>query len=545
MSGVNKRKFNRLVNNPLLEDYSLRYAPSSFRKWSPWAVYLSGIGGIAAMAGYAIGGSLAIQYGFQNAFWAIVLVSAIIFLTGWPIAYEIAKNNIDMDLLTRAAGFGYLGSTITSLIYATFTFIYFSLEGAIMAQAITDFFHIPIFLSYLICGVVIIPLVMYGMTFLSKFQKWTQPVWILLLLVALVGVAIHDPHSLTQWMTFQGQSSGTGFSLLMIGAAGGVLMSLVAQIGEQADYLRFMPDMTKKNRRSWMWAVILGGPGWILVGGTQNLMGTYLASYVAPQAGAAHANVPFTMFYYAFHTLFSQPAIAVTAATVLVLLSQLKINVTNAYSGSLSWSNFFSRTLHSHPGRVVWLVFQVSVGVLIMELGIFSAIDKILGFYSNVAVAWIGAVVADLVINKKLLKISPDTIEFKRAHLHNFNPVGFGSMILASIVSIAAYFGAFGPLLKDYSSFLALLSAMVLSPIIAVITKGKYYIARDNSFVLEDGIETAACTVCHHSFETQDLAMCPFHEGPICSLCCSLETNCHDVCKTGEFEDDEVEEDAG
>ncbi|MCF8567318.1 hypothetical protein LLE49_21590 [Alicyclobacillus tolerans] len=532
MNGVEKRKFNRLVNNPVLEDYSLRYAPSSFRKWSPWAVYLSGIGGIAAMAGYAIGGSLAIQYGFQNAFWAISLVSVIIFLTGWPIAYEIAKNNIDMDLLTRAAGFGYLGSTLTSLIYASFTFIYFSLEGAIMAQAITDYFHIPIFLSYLICGVLIIPLVLYGMTFLSKFQKWTQPVWLILLLVALFGVAIRDPHSLTQWIAFKGQSSNSGFSWLMLGAAGSVLMSLVAQIGEQADYLRFMPDVTEKNRRSWMWAVILGGPGWILIGGAQNLMGTYLASYVAPRAGMAHANVPFTMFDYAFQTVFTHPAMALAIATALVLLSQLKINVTNAYSGSLSWSNFFSRTLHTHPGRVVWLVFQVAIGVLIMEMGIFGAIDKILAFYSNVAVAWIGAVVADLVINKKLLKLSPNTIEFKRAHLYNFNPVGFGSMILASLISIVAYFGTFGAALQAYSPFLALLLAMIFSPIIAVVTKGKYYIARNSSYTLPAGMKTATCSVCNHPFEVHDLAQCPFHAGAICSLCCSLEAHCHDECKT-------------
>jgi hypothetical protein len=27
------------------------------------------------------------------------------------------------------------------------------------------------------------------------------------------------------------------------------------------------------------------------------------------------------------------------------------------------------------------------------------------------------------------------------------------------------------------------------------------------------------------------MAACPFHNGAICSLCCSLEKNCHDVCK--------------
>ncbi|MFD1678082.1 purine-cytosine permease family protein [Alicyclobacillus fodiniaquatilis] len=529
------RNFNKLVNNPVLEDYSLRYAPSTFRKWSPWAVCLSGIGGVAAMASYAIGGSLVITYGIVNALLGILVTSIIIFFTSTPIAFQIAKYNIDMDLLTRGAGFGYLGSTLTSLIYSTFTFVFFALEGAIMGQAITDFFHIPIFISYLICGVVIIPLVLYGMTLLTKFQKWTQPIWIALLVLAIGGVMIHDPSSLNRWMHFAGGSkSGVRFSPLMFGMVAGVQLSGIAQIGEQADYLRFMPDRTNKNRRAWAWAVIIGGPGFALIGIVQSLIGTYLASYVTPLAGAAQADVPITMFNYAFHALFGSPYATLLIATLLVLLSQLKINVSNAYSGSLSWSNFFSRTLHTHPGRVVWLLFQVVVGVLIMELGVFNTIDKILGFYSNVAVAWIGAIVADIMINKRILKLSPSYIEFKRAHLYNFNPVGFGSMIIASVVSIIAYFGVFGPMLQAYAPFLSLVLAMILAPTIAIITKGKYYIARTSS--MEKWFEKSGevtCTVCKNPFEAHDIAFCPFHSGPICSLCCSLESSCHDACKVG------------
>jgi hypothetical protein len=59
-----------------------------------------------------------------------------------------------MDLLTRGAGFGYIGSTITSLIYASFTFIFFALEAAIMAYALELAFHIPPAWGYLICALV-------------------------------------------------------------------------------------------------------------------------------------------------------------------------------------------------------------------------------------------------------------------------------------------------------------------------------------------------------------------------------------------------------
>jgi hypothetical protein len=61
-------------------------------------------------------------------------------------------HGLDMDLLTRGAGFGYIGSTITSLIYASFTFIFFALEAAIMAYALELAFGLPPAWGYLVCA---------------------------------------------------------------------------------------------------------------------------------------------------------------------------------------------------------------------------------------------------------------------------------------------------------------------------------------------------------------------------------------------------------
>jgi hypothetical protein len=93
-------------------------------------------GAVSFLALEAIGAAMVLSYGFTNAIWAILVVSLVIFLTGLPISLYAARYGVDMDLLTRGAGFGYLGSTITSLIYASFTFIFFALEAAIMAQAL-------------------------------------------------------------------------------------------------------------------------------------------------------------------------------------------------------------------------------------------------------------------------------------------------------------------------------------------------------------------------------------------------------------------------
>ena len=68
--------------------------------------------------------------------------------TGFPVAYYAARYNIDLDLITRGSGFGYYGSVVTNVIFATFTFIFFALEGSIMAQGLQLGLGIPLWLGY-------------------------------------------------------------------------------------------------------------------------------------------------------------------------------------------------------------------------------------------------------------------------------------------------------------------------------------------------------------------------------------------------------------
>jgi signal transduction histidine kinase len=222
----------------------------------------------------------------------------------------------------------------------------------------------------------------------------------------------------------------------------------------------------------------------------------------------------------------------VVAATVFVVISQIKINVTNAYAGSLAWSNCFARLTHFHPGRVVWLIFNVLIALLLMLLGIFATLEAVLSVYSNVVISWIGALVADLLVLKPL-GVSPAYIEFKRAHLYNINPVGCGAMLIASVLSISAYAGLLGEACRAFAAFIALATAFISAIAIGYVTRGKYYIARADTH-FRNGIQPALvqCCICERHYEPPDMAYCPFYQGAICSLCCGLENHCHDSCKS-------------
>lgn len=531
---LERRNYNRWVNNQTLEDYALRFTAKSARKWSLSRVANTALGAISFLALEAIGAAVTLNYGFDNALAATLVVSTLIFLAGLPICYYAAKYGVDIDLLTRGAGFGYLGSTVTSLIYASFTFIFFALEAAIMAKALELLTGLPLAYGYLISALVVIPLVFYGVTFISRFQLWTQPLWISLQLLPFIFILLNGSSLIPEWQSYQGsKQSHPGVNLLLFGAASSVMFALLAQTGEQVDYLRFLPQKNKHNRLRWWCALVGAGPGWVIVGAIKILAGSFLA-VVAVKHGVALADAsdPTTMYSVAFGFVTDNAHLALVIAAIFVIVSQLKINVTNAYAGSIAWSNFFSRLTHSHPGRVVWLVFNVTIALLLMELGIYHTFENTLSIYAIVAVSWVGALVADLVLNKPL-KLSPSHIEFKRAHLYDINPVGMGAMFAASVLGILSYFGLFGDYGQALAHFIALGSSFVIAPLIAYATKGKYYIARQ-PLAINDDSPIIACSVCENTYESEDIAFCPAYDGHICSLCCSLNSRCQDSCKTNE-----------
>ncbi|BCH58628.1 hybrid sensor histidine kinase/response regulator [Agrobacterium vitis] len=530
-----RRQYNRWVADQTLEDYALRFTAKSARRFSSSRISQTAIGAISFLALEAIGGTITLSYGTTNAFFAILVAAVLMLLVGLPISRYAIREGVDIDLLTRGAGFGYIGSTLTSLIYASFTFMLFAIEASIMTGALALAFGIPPSIGYIISAVVVIPLVTYGIQLISKFQLITQPIWIVLNIAPFVFIAFQDWEKFDLWRAFAGihqSNAGTQniapFHLADFGAASAVILALMPQIGEQVDFLRFLPpEGGRKLHHRFM--VFLAGAGWVVLGVPKLLAGSFLAVLtLSTGVSLSEAADPAHMYLAAFGYILPNQTLAMLLMVAFVVVSQLKINVMNAYAGSLAWSNFFSRLTHSHPGRVVWLVFNVGIALLLMELGIYRLLEATLGIFSIIAMAWLCTISADLFINKRL-GLAPPGIEFKRAHLYDINPVGCGTLLISAGLALAAHFGLFGPLMASLSTFVTLV-AFLISPLIAWGTKGKFYLARKPRHAWKT-LGHITCSICEHPFEPEDMAWCPAYAAPICSLCCSLDSRCHDMCK--------------
>jgi purine-cytosine permease-like protein len=401
-----------------------------------------------------------------------------------------------------------------------------------MAQGLNLGLGIPLWLGYALSTLIIFPLVVYGMSLLSKLQLWTTPLWLVLMVAPFVYLLLSHPDSVSSFFAYQGENGQGTPSLGAVMLAAGVCLSLIAQIAEQIDYLRFMPPKTPENSRRWWTATILAGPGWVLFGAIKQIVGLFLAVYIIADVagGAAVANQPVHQFLEIYRDILP-PWLAMTLAVVLVVISQIKINVTNAYSGSLAWTNSFTRVTKHYPGRLVFLGVNLVIALVLMEANMFDFLNSILGFYANCGMSWVVVVATDIAINKYVLKLSPIRPEFRRGMLYAVNPVGFGSMIVSAGVSILVFFGVFGPAVQPFSPLVAIGLAVVLPPILGIATRGRYYLRRS-----DDGLdlpmadehgnpsgEVLHCHVCRQDFERPDVTKCETHDAVVCSLCLSTD----------------------
>lgn len=510
------------------EDYALRFVPASYRQWG--AASLTGVmlGVATAMFFLAWGGQLATAYGTMNTLIGMIFGTVFIGGIGFVLARIASSTGLDSDLITRGSGFGFMGSAFTSLIY-TFNFLmFFAFEGTIMATAVHDRWPVmPTWALYLIIGLVFIPLTWWGLTVMNWIMWVTVPIYLGFLGWTIYLAATSTTH-LPYWSYTPAHATdpAAGPALLQVLAA---VLALISQATIAADVGRFIPS-GKRN----------GGA--FAVG----LVSQAITFLVLVMLGA--------WFTLSFHGSTNPgaylAALMGTWGVLFVIVTQVRINVTNVYSGSLAYANFFCRVFHFTPGRQYWVILTSLAGMGLMFGGIFEHLNAVLTFEGVFIMGWVMAILSDISINKRLLGLSPTNFLYKRAHTYKFNPVGVVSLCVALAVALPLAFGVAGPFGKTLAPFLSGAVAFVLAPLIALATRGRFYQPATTAANIDPALppvgaggldhaahisavdeSTASCVVCAQRFELAEFAACPFHGDAICSVCCAAEARCGELCK--------------
>lgn len=405
---------------------------------------------------FQLGSVMALQFGAINAMLSALYAIVVAGILSTFISYLSAKSGLNVNLLSRGGGFGYIGASLTSLIYASNFIMYCAFEGMILVYAVHEFFpFIPTWVYILVFGTIVIPLNWFGIKQLDKLQKWSLPIFFVFLGAAIIMSLFVTPDFNGNFLTYlpEGVEVGGTALLLCIGMQHGI-MGLTALI--PSDYARFLKPKDIKGTIAIGFIPqifcygIMGGLGiWFGVLMTEPNPGVYIVQLLG------------------------------IGGALFTLLTQLRINVTNIYSSSLSLSNFFENVVKFKPGRRFWVVVSGLTAMGLMLGGIVDHLDTALTFQGVFLLAWAAVLVTDAVIVKSILKIGPTYYEARQRYLFKWNPVGVVSLIISSILGTVAALGFMGSFLESTAAFFAALLASILTIVIAYVTNGTYYIRNE------------------------------------------------------------------
>jgi purine-cytosine permease-like protein len=444
-------------NKELSDDYSLDRVPLNKRNMGWLSITNITFGIATAIFYFQMGSVMALQFGAINAIISAVYAIIVAGILGTFIAYLSAKSGMNVNLLSRGGGFGYIGASLTSVIYATNFIMYCALEGLILVAAVHEFFPlIPKWGLILFFGIIVIPLNWFGIKQLDKLQKWSLPLFGIFLIAAIVVAAIEPSFyegSFWSYMPENVQVGGTAL-LLCIGMQHGI-MGLTPLLA--SDYARFLKP---KDLKIGIFAI-----GFIPQIFCFGVMGG-LGIWFGVRLGEPNPGIYIVLLLGGWGALFT-------------MITQIRINVTNIYSGSLSLSNFFENVFKFKPGRRFWVVVTGASAIVLMLGDIVNHLETVLTFQGVFLLSWAAILVTDAVFVKKLLKIGPGYYESRQQNLHKWNPVGVGSLLISCSLGTVAALGFMGSFLQSTAAFFAAILASILTIILAIFTNGRYYIKQE------------------------------------------------------------------
>ncbi len=392
-----EKKTNRLRKKNLHHgeettgDYTFDRVPREERKMG-WVSITNITFGIAtAIFYFQMGSVMALQFGAANAIISAGYAIIVAGILGSIIVYLSAKSGMNVNLLSRG-GFGYIGASLTSLIYASNFIMYCAFEGMILVAAIHAYFPaIPVWLLIVVFGSLVIPLNWFGIKQLDKLQKWSLPIFFIFLIAAIVVAFNYQSLYAGNFWTYmpEGVQIGGTALLLCIGMQHGI-MGLTALIA--SDYARFLKPKDLK-----IGSIAIGFIPQIFCFGVMGGLGIWFGVTL----GEANPGVYIVVLLGLGGVLFT-------------VLTQIRINITNIYSSSLSLSNFFENMFGFKPGRRFWVVVGAVVAMILMLGGIVDHLGMAMTFQGVALMSWAAVLVTDALVLKKWLKIGPRYYESRQ-----------------------------------------------------------------------------------------------------------------------------------
>ena len=443
-----------------VEDYAVGRVPAHYR-WPMPAIILVLLGNSTAMFWFILGADLSFQVGWPTMLWPLAYFFIFATVIGAVVMKLASSEGLSLNLLTRGLGFGYMGSAFTSLIYGVNFVFYFIFEGTIVSHAIANHLGIAVdspggIAIFAMLGLIAIFFVWRGMSSLQFLQTWGVPLFIALFAFCIYQLTNnYEIVGPTGWLP-NGTVDESKLWIVMSMANGQIVFQgLIA-----TDYGRFAkPGITHKGTTLIMLGMLIPVIPILLAG-------ALLAHTLLP-------HIPTDSIINSMDPGYVFPAIMGLLGVVFAVLTQIRINVINLYSGSIALSNTMDMAFNFRPGRQWWMLLVWVLGVILYSVNVLQYMTTFLTITGILTNTWVFIILADQLICRRLLNLAPsDFVEYRKEYLTSWNPCGVVSLIVGVAIGAAGVLGAY-PIY--YASFISMIVGPVLHVAASIATRGSFY----------------------------------------------------------------------
>jgi len=443
-----------------IESYAIDRVPAS-KRWPIPAISLVLLGNATAMFFFSFGAQQTFLVG-----WPWLLAPIGYFFIGaigiGMLTMRVAsREGLSQNLLSRGLGFGSRGAAVTSFIYAVNYIYYFLFEGTIVSHAIAYEFDIPVnsaggIAIFAVVGLATLSLVWRGMHAMSFLQAWGFPIFVVLLAYGLwrLGTA-HDPVGPAGWNATGEFGWAAMWSALSLANGQMIFQGLMATY-----YGRFAAQQIRYRGTA---SIMLGE---LIPMFTVIFLGVFIGATLFTELGAGSESQAQDPGFIFVHTMGF-------VGVLFVLITQIRINVMNLYSGSVALASGFDVAAHFRPGRPWWMFLVWFFGVVFYAVNVIDSLGTFLAITGVLTNTWVLIILADYFICRRWLHLGrSEQIEFRENEVRAWNPCGLTSLGIGVLV------GALG-IVGVYPIYYASFAAMILGPLLhvglTVATRGRYY----------------------------------------------------------------------
>jgi purine-cytosine permease-like protein len=338
-------------------------------------------------------------------------------------------------VLSRFYGLGARSSFVASAIYSFMILGFLALENALLYNGTIFALNLPdTFTTRIVIYGILTAAWVYLTTYGVKQVLRVSSVLTISFLVLLVYVVWHaaavSGEPLTQILRHGAAIPGMGTATdRFFGALVALAGSAGALALNDADFARYA--RTSKDVAIMAFAaaftvdilMVLAGTV-IIYGGTKDVVGYLMAHGTANAEEAFRGATSMAQSNTGAYFIIFAGAVGF----VLMYAAQVKAQVLNTYSGSLSLSNLFDALFRWRPGRLAMVIFGNLIGLLMTARGILHFLHEWLALLGILTTSFVGVIVADFYLIRRGQRVNRDEAEA-------YNPAGLASVLIATITA--------------------------------------------------------------------------------------------------------------